>query len=716
MITLDEQERRSSRGAAGSRITLSIAAVILALGASTPIRGAVQQQIPGFTPERSRTEARYEDQFLGSTDPGRILDYHEYLARSPAEDGTPGAWRRVQYIVAELESYGLEVDVETFYGYMVDPSEVRVAVDMVAPSRLSLAVKENPRPWWERFDEISVGFSEGTPSGDVTAEAVYANYGRAEDYEVLEERGVSVEGRVVLVRHGGVQRGEKPYQAYIHGAAGVIMYSDPADDGNVRGTVYPEGPWRAPDCIERGTVNRWTQYAGDPLTPGWAATKHAPRIPVEESNISQIPPTTSIGYGAARPLLENLKGPVVPEGWQGGLPFTYRLGGPGSTTVRLQIDAQYEPRAAWNVIARIHGSERPDEMVVIGTHYDTWAYGTRDNTGGVTTQLEMARGLGALLDAGWRPKRTLLVAFFGSEDRGIIGSTEFTELLGAGMDKVVAFINPAHVVGSSFRASAVPALDEFLLDAARRVEWGGTGTTIYENLSGSSESGEPRVGRLGGGTDHMSFLDRFGTPVISIGARSDGGRYHSICDDFQAMEKFTDPGMRYQTAVSQISGLLAIRLAGADLLPLRYSRYAEEVAENLRDFEGVQRTELGRVVVDVSRDIEQASAWADAARRFEGMATGRLASGEDAASFAPLNRALMSVERALLSRRGLPGRSWFLHQIYAPQFHNGFAVEILPGLHDALFVHEDADDAATYESELFESLLEATRIFEEGVR
>ena len=355
-------------------------------------------------------------------------------------------------------------------------------------------------------------------------------------------------------------------------------------------------------------------------------------------------------------------------------------------------------------------------MVVIGTHYDTWAYGARDNTGGVTTQLEMARGLGVLLDAGWRPKRTLLVAFFGAEDRGIVGSTEFTELLGAGMDRVVAFINPAHLAGSSFRASAVPALDEFLLDAARRVEWGETGTTIYENWSGSSESGEPRVGRLGGGTDHMSFLDHFGTPVISIGARSDGGRYHSICDDFRSLSEFSDPGMLYQVAMSRISGLLAMRLAGADLLPFRYSRYAEEVAENLRDFEAIQRSEFGRIVVDVGRDIEQAGAWADAARRFEATASGRLASGEDPANFVPLNRALMRVERALLSRRGLPGRSWYLHQIYAPQFHNGFAVERLPGLHDALFVHEDSDDAAAYESDLLESLREATRIFEEIVR
>ena len=715
MSALAERGRGRSRGPAGGLLAAA-AAVILALTASTPIRGVAQQQIPGFSPEQSRVEARYEDQFLASTDPVRIFDYHEYLARSPAEEGTPGAWRRVQYIESELESYGLEVDIETFYAYMVDPREVQVSVEMLAPSRLSLAVKESPRPWHERFDEISVGFSEGTPSGDVTAEAVYANYGRAEDYELLEERGVSVEGRIALVRHGGMQRGEKPYQAHVHGAAGLIMYSDPADDGNVRGSVYPEGPWRAPDCIERGTVNRWTVYAGDPLTPGWAATKHAPRIPVEESNIGQIPPTTSIGYGAAQPLLENLQGPVAPDGWQGGLPFPYRLGGPGSTTVRLQVDAQYEPRAAWNVIARIPGDEYPDEMVVIGTHYDTWAYGARDNTAGVATTLEMARGLGVLLDAGWRPKRTLLVVFFGAEDRGIVGSTEFTELLGAGMQRVVAFVNPAHLAGSRFRGSAVPALDEFLLDATRRVEWGQTGTTIHDHWAGSSESGQPQIGRLGGGTDHMSFLDRFGIPVISIGARSDDGRYHSICDDFRALREFDDPGMYYQAAMSQLSGLLGVRLAGADILPLRYSRYAEEISEDLRDFAEIQRTELGRIVVDVDRDIEQAGAWRDAARTFEAMANERLASGQNAASFVPLNRALMRVERSLLSRRGLPGRAWYLHQIYAPQFHNGFAVRKLPGLYDALFIHGDVGDASAYESELFDSLSEATRVLEEALR
>lgn len=385
-------QARNRLGARARAVTSRVGVACLVALAGPGVVGA-QEGMIGFTPERARTEARYEGRFLDSADPGQIREHHEYFRMSPAEEGTPGAWRRVTYIEQELESYGLEVDIQTFYPYMADSRDVQVSVEMVAPRRMSLPVKEERQPWHESFDEVSIGFNEGTPAADITAEAVYANYGSAEDYEVLARNGVEVEGRIVLVRYGGTQRSEKPYQAYVHGAAGLIMYSDPADDGHARGEVYPDGPWRAPDGIQRGTVYRWTLYTGDPLTPGWAATKNAPRIPVEESNISQIPPTTPIGYGAARPLMENLAGPEAPEEWQGAFPFTYRLGGPGSTEIHLQIDVEYEPRAAWNVIARIPGSEDPDQWVVVGTHPDTWAYGARDNTSGVASQLEMARGL-----------------------------------------------------------------------------------------------------------------------------------------------------------------------------------------------------------------------------------------------------------------------------------------------------------------------------------
>ena len=713
MITPDDQERRRECGAIRNRALGTLATMVLAITASTHMGASAQEQIPGFTPESSGAQARYEGQFLGAVDPDRIIDHHEFMARGPAEDATPGGLRRVRYIQSELESYGLEPEIVTLYPYMADSRAVRVSVEMIAPTRVSLPVKEDPQPWHERFDEVSVGFNEGTPPADITAEVVYANYGLAEDYRVLKERGVSVEGKIVLVRSGGGQRGEKPYQAHLNGAAGMILYNDPGDDGYVRGTVYPDGPWRGPQCIERGTLYRWSVYAGDPLTPGWPATKHAPRIPVKESNMGKIPPTTSLGYGAAQQIFEKLTGPAAPDEWQGGFPFEYRLGGPGSPTVHLQIDIEYAPRPSETVVVRIPGSEHPDEMVGIGSHWDTWAYGAADNTAGVTMLLEVARGLGTLVDRGWRPKRTLLVAFFGAEDRGITGSTEFAEQLGVGVDRIVAFINPAHVGGSTFRASTVPSLDEFLLDAARRVEWGGTGRTIYQSWSG--DAGQPSVGR-GAGSDALVWLYHFGAPTMSIGASSEGRRNHSPCDDFRSQRMFDDPGLVHQASMARLNGLMAIRLAGADLLPFRYSGYAEEVAEYLRELEEVQRTDLGRVVIDLDRHIEQAAEWAEAARAFEAAATRLLVSNGGSSSFGRLNDALMKVERSLLVRRGLPGRFWYRHQIYGKELHNAFANVMLPGVRDALFLEEDFDEAERYASDLLDSLREATTIFREAIR
>lgn len=687
--------------------------VVMAAGVATG--ATAQERISGFTREHNEVEARYEEQFLNVPDPGRILAHHEYLAKSPAEEGTPGAWRRVQYIREQLESYGLEADIWTFYPYLADSQDVRVSVAMVEPKRVSLPVKEERQPWQENFDDISVGFNEGTPPADVTAEAVYANYGSAEDYATLEEKGVEVKGRIALVRYGGTQRSEKPYQAYVHGAAGVIMYSDPADDGIIRGPVYPDGPWRAPDGIQRGTVYRWTLYTGDPLTPGWAATKNAPRIRVEDSNVSEIPPTTSIGYGAAQPLLENLTGPEAPGSWQGGLPFTYRMGGPGSTKIHLKIDIEYAPREAWSVISRIPGSDHPEEVVVIGTHPDTWAYSAGDNTTGVTSQLEMARGLAALLDTGWRPKRTLILGFFGAEERGITGSTEFTELLGdEGMKQVVAFVNSDGTGGPFFHGTSVPALDGMFLDTMKRVTWPSTGGSLFEAWSAQSGDKAASLGRPGGGTDYMPFLQRFGVPIISIGAGAESGKYHCTCDDLYALKKFADPGMHYQAAVSQVLGLLAMRLSGADVLPFEYSDYGAEITRQLRAFDEEQRVNFGRSVVDLKRTIEQAGRWTESAMALEVEVRRRLADSVDPAALDELNRALRGIERALLIDRGLPGRPWYRHQVYAPQFFNGFARRELPGLHDALYVQKSEATAKTYERDLYQSLMKATEMLMEA--
>src|SRR6185437_13706778 len=360
-------------------------------------------RIQGYTAKDSVKELRNED-FVINTMSAKQTDSHEkYLSEFPGEAATPGILRRQNYIVSKLRDAGMDVKLRTFYVYLSNSQKVRVQLDMTAPYHKSLATKEKQYPWYKDFDKTSVGFNEGTPAADITKQVVYANYGRNVDFTYLASQGIDVHDRIVLVRYssgaaGGVQRSEPPYQAFIHGAAGLIFYSDPSN--TVKGPMYPNGPWAAPDVIQRGTVYRWTLYNGDPLTPGYEATKDAPRIPVAESDVGKIVPTTPIGYGAAEPLLKNLGGPVAPKSWQGGLPFTYHLG-PGPTAAHLKIDIQYKNRPVTNIVARITGSEFPDQMVVLVPHYGAWNYGAGDNGAAAAGALETARVLGQLHKKGW---------------------------------------------------------------------------------------------------------------------------------------------------------------------------------------------------------------------------------------------------------------------------------------------------------------------------
>lgn len=677
--------------------------------------------VPGFTAAHARTQLQLEGNFLTTPDPKRVEKSVKYLSEFPGEDGNPdptGVSRRGNFITKELKSYGLDVKVQTLYTYMASPENVRVSLEMKAPTKKTLSVKEIKQPWQKKFDQISVGFNEGTPPADITKQVVYANFGRDVDYNYLSSQGISVNDKIVLVRAGSSQRSEVAYQAYAHHAAGVVMYSDPQQDGFTKGTVYPQGPWRPADGIQRGTVNRWTLYPGDPLTPGYASTKTAPRIPVSESNMGQIPPITSIGYGAASELLTTLTGPMAPQSWQGGLPFTYRLG-TGRTTLHMKIDIDYQSRPFKNIIATIPGRESPEKVTVLGNHYDTWAYGAFDPTEGAAVQLETARGLGKLVKSGWQPKRTIALGFWGAEERGIVGSTEWTELLGTKkMAQVVAYLNTDVIAGPGFNAVSVPALDDLIFDTTKRITWPGTNGSLYDAWTKAGGANKPVVSRPGGGTDFMAFLNHFGAPIVSFDGVAPGttGRYHCTCDDFYSLKKFNDPDFTFGTAIGNEKALVALRLTQADVLPFNYSSYATETAEYLRDFDGAQKTKFGNAVIDLSASIDSAQAWADAATKLESARDTRLDRNQGARTYEKLNDTLMQAERTLLTANGLPDRPWFKHQIYAAQFHNGFAIQKLPGLYDALMVNEDPVQATEYQNELHTSLSAETRLFQRGTQ
>lgn len=699
--------RNRHRGALLTGIAAGTLAVATAVAAPATTARASGDDPPihGFTPAHAKAELAAESAYkrVPSTTVAQRLD--AYLSRDPGLLGTTGDRRRVRYVVKKLKSYGLTPRVETYYPYYSTPEHI--SVTMTGPSRHVASVKEPCYPWQHDCKDVVVGYNALSPAGDVRGQVVYVNYGTVDDYAELARRGISVRGKIVLARYGKVFRGVKTNLAAEHGAKAAILYSDPADDGNKRGAVYPKGPWRAPSGIQRGSVQELWRYGGDPLTPGRPAAKDARRIDPRDSNLGKIP-TTPIGYGSAKPMLKALRGPAVPKSWQGGLPFTYHIGA-GPTTVHLKLDIGYAIHPIWDVTADIRGSSHPNQVVYVGAHRDTWTYGSDDNLSGAETVLQIGRGLGRLLASGWRPARTIRLATWDGEEYGLFGSTEHAEAEGTSrLGRVVAYVNMDGAAGKYFGAAGVPSLDQLVYDTTKAVKWPGSGTTIYGAWSADNNGERPAIDRLGSGSDYTAFIDHFGVPSVDIGASTPSGDYHCSCDDYYEESHFIDPGWKYHKAMAREVGIVAMRLADADVAPLLYQPYGTEVVTYLRDFQAQQEQTFGRQVVDVSRDVTQAQSWADAGKALQDKADQVLASGGDPARLAPINAALMRDERDLLTPGGLPGRPWFRHQIYAPGVNEGYGTQELPGLHDALFLHANPAQAKAYEAKLYRSLRQAT--------
>lgn len=688
------------------RTTIFAVSTAMVMAATPGATAASPDPITGFTSAHSKHERRYESAFKAVPSATVARDLDKYLSREPGLVASTGDWRRVQYVVKQLKSYGLKPEIKTYYPYMSTPKKIQVR--MTAPTKLDLPVKEKKRPWQHDFDKVVVGYNALSPAGEATAPVVYANYGRAEDYDLLAKNGVSVKGKIVLARYGSVFRGVKTRQAGLHGAKGLIIYSDPKDDGFTRGKVYPDGPWRADDGIQRGSVGQIMYYGGDPLTPGWPATKNAKRLkPSQAAELPKGPPTTPISYGAAKPLLRSLTGGAVPKEWQGGLPFTYHFG-PGSTKVHLNLKIDYSIKPMWDVIAKVPGSEHPEQQVIVGGHRDTWAYGSLDNLSGAENVMQIARGLGKLLKQGWRPKRTIVLATWDGEEYGLYGSTEYAEERADQLKNAVAYVNMDIAAGQFFGPSATPALDDLVKDSSKEVHWPGTNGTLYDAWKQQND-GQTPIDRIGGGSDFQAFFQRYGVPAVDLGASSTGGggNYHCTCDDYHWMTHFGDPTWQYHVAMSQLVGVAALRLANADVIPMRYTPYASEVSGYLTDFTSQQKTKLGSVKVDVSRDVTAAKNWQHAAESLEAAAATALKNG-DRKKYDRYTGKLMRAERDLLTNSGLPDRPWYRHQIYAPGIDTGYATQRLPALNDALFIDKDVPTAKAYEAKLYASILAAT--------
>ena len=642
-----------------------------------------ESDIRGFTPKNASQQLQTETIFKDLVSIESCRTNLRRLTEEPHLAGTENSQKVANFLKDQYQSYGLKVKIYEYQVYLPHPLEI--LVELVSPIEHVAANKETGWQWdKDSFrTDIVPGYNAYSPDGEVTAELVYVNKGLPQDYQTLQNIGVSVEGKICIARYGGSYRGVKAKLAGDYGAVGLILYSDPADDGYMRGDVYPRGPWRSADAIQRGTVKYIFQHASDPLTPGWAATENAERLEVEEATDLPKIPVIPIAYKDAKPLLETLSGPNVPPSWQGGLPFAYHIG-PGPATVYMKVKCEHKIRKIYNVIATLEGSDFPDEWVILGNHHDAWIYGAADPNSGTTSLLEIARCLGELAQQNIHPKRTIVFASWDAEEFGILGSTEWVEHLKQELrNKTVAYLNvDMSATGPKFYASAIPTLKQLVRDVAQEVIDPRTLKSVYDVWNNGQKNKKPKVGNLGSGSDHSPFVGHVGIPAVSMGFDGPYGVYHAMQDNLYWMEHFGDPTYQYQVAMAHVWGIMALRLANADILPLDYRLYAEELLSELEilkndSFLDIQK--LRNLLID----------WENSAtvlnrKLKECMDTN--AEGD----IAEINRRLFQLERLLTDADGLPLRPWFKHLIYAPGLNTGYAAVVFPSVVDAIDQGDDA--------------------------
>jgi N-acetylated-alpha-linked acidic dipeptidase len=697
-----------------TKLVLSLLALVCLVTVAASATQSTRVPV-GFSASSADALARFERIVLDTPTPARARTWLQALTEEPHVAGTPAEKHVADYVAARFKEFGLGVEMVKYDVFLNHPRAV--SLSLVDPTREELSLVEDSYP--QDKDSSSRGqfpaFHGYGASGRAVGQVVYVNYGAPADFERLRGLGLSVEGKIVLVRYGGPFRGLKVKEAQDRGALGVLIYSDPADDGYMRGDVYPDGPMRPPSAIQRGSVLFLSLQPGDPSTPGGVpSVDGAPRIGrADMTNVPRIP-SLPIAYREAEKVLRNLGGARVPDDWQGGLPFAYHLG-PGRAAVDMFVSMDEGLKPIYNVIARIPGAT--DEILVVGNHRDAWVPGAVDPNSGTAAMLEAARALGAAVAAGWKPVRTVLLCSWDGEEYGLVGSTEWAEENAALLSsKAVAYLNlDSAVTGSAFNSAAVPSLRDVMREVAGLVpepRQGGTVGAAWEArlrsawaqatavpLDGPDREFALQLGRLGSGSDYTAFLDHLGIPSIDFGFSGSYGVYHSVYDNFRWMSLYGDPEFLYHQAAARLLGLLTMRMASADVAPLRFTSYASTLADDLdamrTDVLRRARTAGGAAFRPDFGPVLQALGDLAAAGRAADAASARVAQAGDAGAARRMSDALIQVERAFLKSEGLPGRPWFRHQLIAPGLTTGYAPWPFPGLREAV----EKRDAAMFAAE-----------------
>ncbi len=710
---------------------LPILALFLAAAAPTP-PAAPAAPLLGFSEERAAQQRDLEARFDSHLKAENLREWMKRLTARPHHVGSAYGKDNAEYMAALFRSWGWDAKLEEFHVLFPTPTE-RV-LEMVAPTRFTAKLAEPAVPGDStsgQADEQLPTYNAYSIDGDVTGELVYVNSGVPADYDELERRGVDVKGKIVIARYGGSWRGIKPKVAAERGAIGCIIYSDPREDGYSQGDPYPKGGWRPEDGAQRGSVVDMPTFSGDPLTPFIGATKDAKRLKREEATTLTRIPVLPISYADALPLLRALGGPMAPPNWQGALPTPYRLG-PGPAKVHLKLKFDWKIVPAYDVIARMEGSEHPDQWIIRGNHHDAWVNGATDPISGMVAIMEEARAIGELAKTGWRPKRTLIYAGWDGEEQGLLGSTEWAETHAAELrDKAVVYINSDSNSRGFLDIGGSHTLEVLSNQVARDVTDPQKGVSVGERLrTGLILFGDPEQRKaaianqpfhlypLGSGSDYTPFLQHLNIASLNVGyfGEEEYGQYHSIYDSFDHYVRFMDTDFAYGVALAKTGGRLVLRMAEADVLPMEFTRladavgtYANEVvklADQMRAETEERATLLDQKVYETFDDPKRTwvapkrhdpvphlnfaplqnavAALRKSAQAYDSAWSKGTGPAMPVATREKLDAILMKAERALGTKEGLPGRPWYRHQIYAPGYYTGYGVKTLPTVREAI--------------------------------
>ncbi|MGA7159977.1 MAG: transferrin receptor-like dimerization domain-containing protein [Bacteroidota bacterium] len=700
----------------------------------------------------SQTQRDWEERLRAIPKPGNLREYMKKLSARPHHLGSPYDKENAEWILSKFKEWGLDAHIETFDVLFPTPKER--AVELVAPTKFVAKLQEpviTQDPTSNQQDEQLPTYNAYSIDGDVTAPLVYVNYGVPDDYEKLDRMGISVKGCIVISRYGGAWRGIKPKVAAEHGAIGCIIYSDPSGDGYAQGDVFPKGSYRSADGVQRGSVMDMPVYPGDPLTPGVGATPGAKRLALKDVQVFTKIPVLPISYADAQPLLAALSGPVAPAEWRGALPITYHVG-PGDAVVHLKAEFNWDQKKIYDVIAKIPGSDFPDEWVIRGNHHDAWVNGAEDPISGQVSLLEEARSFGELVKQGWKPKRTILYCAWDGEEEGLIGSTEWVETHADELQqKGAVYLNSDSNGRGYLYAEGSHSLEKFINAVMRDINDPEKNISVWkrsylaqiahartaDDRREIRQRADLKIGALGSGSDYSAFLDHAGIASLNLGfgGEDGGGSYHSVYDDFYYYTHFSDTGFVYGRALAQTAGTAVIRLADADLLPFGFTNFSETMRRYLDELQKLAKGKQDDIR-ERNKEIEEGVFTATADPELKSVpplteelppylnfsplqnavdSLTRCAEKYDNAamnikrakptSFETVNEKLIQTERKLTTANGLPGRPWYRHQIYAPGFYTGYGVKTIPAVREAIEQKQwkSADEQIVKVAEVIES-------------